>query len=85
MLGVASRRVCTGSSRTALPSFRRRLESSSFHLSRLLVPAECAVGFGGGDNRSMAGPMLRLMEQAAADLPRIYWEIDALEEERLAA
>jgi transposase-like protein len=33
----------------------------------------------------MAGPTLRLIEQAAADLPRIFWAINALEEERLAA
>ena len=33
----------------------------------------------------MAGPTLRLIEQAATDLPRIYWAINACEEEKLAA
>jgi len=33
----------------------------------------------------MAGPTLRLIEQAATDPPRIYWAINAFEEEKLAA
>ena len=33
----------------------------------------------------MAGPTLRLIEQAATDLPRIFWAINAFEEEKLAA
>jgi len=33
----------------------------------------------------MAGPTLRLIEQAATDLPRIFWAINSFEEEKLAA
>jgi hypothetical protein len=33
----------------------------------------------------MAGPTLRLIEQVATDLPRIYWAINSFEEEKLAA
>ena len=33
----------------------------------------------------MTRPTLRLVEQAAAEMPRICWAINALEEERLAA
>lgn len=34
---------------------------------------------------TMAGPTLRLIEQAAADLPRSCWAINAMDEERRAA
>ena len=34
---------------------------------------------------TMAAPTLRLIEQAATDLPRIFWAINSFEEEKLAA
>ena len=33
----------------------------------------------------MGGPTLRLIEQAAADVPRIYWAVNTFDEEKLAA
>lgn len=33
----------------------------------------------------MSGPVLRLVEQAAEEMPRIHWAVNALAEERLAA
>lgn len=56
-------------------------EDSALTLARAVIVGDTAKWRG----VKMAGPTLRLTEQAATDLPRIYWAINAFEEERLAA